>query len=173
LSFLLDTNVLSELRKRERADPGVLGWIHGIDSDELFLSVLVVGELRQGVERVRRRDGNAAAHLERWLDALISQHEDRILGVDVKVAEMWGRLNVPDPLPAVDGLLAATDIPWRRPGPACTNLLDLIHAAAERTQAGEFRKTAENSAPTSWQRLRSRGSPPAHADARAAGACAA
>lgn len=110
MSFLLDTNVLSELRKRERADPGVLGWIHGIDSDELFLSVLVVGELRQGVERVRRRDGNAAAHLERWLDALISQHEDRILGVDVKVAEMWGRLNVPDPLPAVDGLLAATAI---------------------------------------------------------------
>jgi toxin FitB len=70
--------------------------------------VLVIGEHRQGVERLRRRDPPAAAKLDRWLDEIIEHHSDRTLPVDVAVAERWGRLNVPDPIPAVDGLLAAT-----------------------------------------------------------------
>lgn len=108
MKFLVDTNVLSELRKGPRANPRVLGWFQSVDDAALYLSVLVIGELRQGVERLRRRDPPAAAKLDRWLYELIERHSDRTLPVDAAVAERWGRLNVPDPIPAVDGLLAAT-----------------------------------------------------------------
>lgn len=108
MSYLLDTNVVSELRKRTRASAAVSSWFADVDSNDLFLSALVVGELRQGTERIRRRDPVAAERLERWLLALVESYADRILPVDQRIAELWGRLNVPDPLPAVDGLLAAT-----------------------------------------------------------------
>jgi predicted nucleic acid-binding protein len=108
VTFLLDTNVVSELRKGPRADANVRAWVAEADAESLYLSVLVVGELRQGVERVRRRDPAAARNLERWLAKIAEQYDDRILPVDSEVAEQWGRLNVPDPLPTVDGLLAAT-----------------------------------------------------------------
>lgn len=108
MSFLVDTNVLSELRKGPRANARVLSWVRSVDDAALHLSVLVIGELRQGVERLRRRDPPAAAKLDRWLHELIERHADRTLPVDAAVADRWGRLNVPDPLPAVDGLLAAT-----------------------------------------------------------------
>lgn len=110
MSFLIDTNVVSELRKGPRAHAAVSSWFAGVDSGELFLSVLVVGELRQGTERIRRRDPTAASHLDRWMRRLVESYAERILPVDGRVAELWGRLNVPDPLPAVDGLLAATAI---------------------------------------------------------------
>ena len=110
MSYLVDTNVVSELRKGPRAHASVSTWFAGIDSGDLFLSVLVVGELRQGAERIRRRDPTAAAHLDRWLRGLVESYAERILPVDGRVAEAWGRLNVPDPLPAIDGLLAATAI---------------------------------------------------------------
>lgn len=110
MSFLLDTNVLSELRKGKRADPHVAAWFADVPQEDLFLSVLVAGELRQGVERLRRRDLDGAERLDRWLVALLEGYADRILPVDLLTAELWGRLNVPDPLPAVDGLLAATAI---------------------------------------------------------------
>jgi toxin FitB len=100
--------VLSEVRKRERADPGVRDWFDQVAEDEIFLSVLVVGELRQGIERRRRRDPVAARQLERWLATLLEAYSDQILPVDQRVAELWGQINVPDPLPTVDGLLAAT-----------------------------------------------------------------
>ena len=74
----------------------------------LLDSVLTVGEIRCGVERIRRRDRRAAAALERWLRRLVEEHGDRILPIDRTVAEEWGRLNVPDPIPVVEGLLAAT-----------------------------------------------------------------
>lgn len=108
MRFLIDTNVLSELRKGPRANARVRDWFGSVDDAALYLSVLVVGELRQGVERLRRRDPRAAATLDRWLHELIERHADRTLPVDGAVADRWGRLNVPDPIPAVDGLLAAT-----------------------------------------------------------------
>jgi predicted nucleic acid-binding protein len=108
LSFLVDTNVLSELRKGPRADAGVRAWFQGIDDDDLLTSVLVLGELRRGVESVRRRDAAAAAALEQWLCRLTELFADRVLPIDALVAERWGALNVPDPIPTVDGLLAAT-----------------------------------------------------------------
>jgi hypothetical protein len=108
VSYLVDTNVISELRKRERCDPNVARWFEALVEDELFLSVLTVGELRRGVERVRRRDPRAGASLDSWLLRVIAGYRDRILDVDLQVVEEWGRLGVPDPLPVVDGLLAAT-----------------------------------------------------------------
>ena len=108
MTFLLDTNVVSEVRKGVRADRRVMGWLEEVDADDLRLSVLVLGELRQGVERLRSRDVVSARHLDRWLHGLAERYAGRILPIDEPVAQLWGRLNVPDPLPAVDGLLAAT-----------------------------------------------------------------
>lgn len=108
MSFLLDTNVVSELRKRERCDAGVAAWMATADPDSLFLSILVIGEIRRGIERVRRRDLVTAEVLERWLNRLVETHADRILPVDRQVAEAWGRLDAAASLPTVDGLLAAT-----------------------------------------------------------------
>jgi len=108
VSYLLDTNVVSEIRKGARADKAVMKWLSEVDDEDLHLSVLVLGELRQGVERLRARDPAAAERLDRWLRRLAEGYEGRILLVDQPVAQEWGRLNVPDPMPAVDGLLAAT-----------------------------------------------------------------
>jgi toxin FitB len=107
VAFLLDTNVISEARKR-RPDPGVRTWLASMPEADLYLSVLVVGEIRQGVERLRRRDPAQAAPYETWLAALRHGFADRLVPLTVEVCEEWGRLNVPDPLPVVDGLMAAT-----------------------------------------------------------------
>jgi len=107
LSFLLDTNVLSEARRR-RADVHVKAWLSSVASTDLFTSVLVVGEIRRGVERLRRRDTEQANLLDEWLTTLKQQFADRVLPVTIEIAEEWGRLNVPNPLPTIDGYLAAT-----------------------------------------------------------------
>lgn len=108
MSWLVDTNILSELRKGDRADPGIRAWFADAGDDEFFTSVLVIGELRRGVESIRRRDRPSALALDQWLARLADTFSDRILPIDVPIAERWGRLNVPDPVPTVDGLLAAT-----------------------------------------------------------------
>ena len=72
------------------------------------MSVLTMGELRQGIERIKRRAAKKAAELNSWLHTTLEAYDDRILPIDRSVAEEWGRMNVPDPLPAIDGLLAAT-----------------------------------------------------------------
>lgn len=108
MSYLLDTNVISELRKGERADASVRAWFSGLDDEEIYLSVLTIGEIRRGIESVRRRDPDSAAALDSWVARLSEAHRDRILPIDRAIAEEWGRMNVPDPLPVVDALLAAT-----------------------------------------------------------------
>jgi hypothetical protein len=108
LSYLLDTNVLSELRKGAKANPHVRDWLRGVDDGALYISVLTVGEIRKGIENVRRRDRGAGARLESWLQDLLDEQADRILPVTSRVAQVWGQLNVPDPLPVIDSLLAAT-----------------------------------------------------------------
>jgi predicted nucleic acid-binding protein len=109
LRFLVDTNVISELRKGERCDPGVRAWHSELEeSEEIFLSVLTIGELRKGIELIRRRDPRSAQVLEAWLSEMVTAYSGRILDVDREIAEEWGRLSVPDPLPVIDGLLAAT-----------------------------------------------------------------
>jgi predicted nucleic acid-binding protein len=108
LSYLLDTNVISELRKGQRADVNVTVWFADVAEEEIFLSVLTIGEIRRGIENVRRRDPDSAAALDRWLNLLSEAHSDRVVPIDRAIAEEWGRMNVPDPLPVIDGLLAAT-----------------------------------------------------------------
>jgi predicted nucleic acid-binding protein len=100
--------VASELRKGERCNPGVAAWFAQVSSAEIFLSVLTVGEIRKGVEIIRRRDFRAASVLEAWLDGLVTTFVDRLLSVDKDVAEQWGHFSAPNPVPVVDGLLAAT-----------------------------------------------------------------
>ena len=107
MTYLLDTNVVSELRKRH-PDPRVLAWYDGIASADLYVSVLTVGEIRLGIERLRRKDAAQADLLEQWLIGLQVTYADHIVDVDTDVAEHWGRLNVPEPLPVIHGLLAAT-----------------------------------------------------------------
>lgn len=108
MSYLIDTNVISELRKGKRADPGVVSWFASLADEEVFLSALTLGEIRRGIESIRRRDSAAATVLESWLGRISEAHRDRIVPVDRAIAEEWGRMNAPDPLPVVDGLLAAT-----------------------------------------------------------------
>jgi len=107
MTYLLDTNVVSELRKRD-PDPHVLDWYVTVTSAELFLSVLTIGEIRMGIERLRRKDEAQAELLEQWLRGLHVTYRDHLIDLDADVAEEWGRLNVPDPLPVIDGLLAAS-----------------------------------------------------------------
>lgn len=109
MSFLLDTNVVSEVRK-SNPDAHVHRWIASVPGFELFISVLVVGEIRQGIERLRPRDPRQAAAYETWLAVLRHEYRDRILPVTTDVSEEWGRLNASRPLPVIDGLMAATAI---------------------------------------------------------------
>lgn len=109
MSYLLDTNIVSELRKPD-PDATLLSWYDTVRPADLYLSVLTIGEIRRGVERLRRRDPLQAARVERWLTGLRVSYRNRIVEVDASIAEEWGRINVPDPLPTVDGLLAASAI---------------------------------------------------------------
>ena len=108
MSYLLDTNIVSEIRKGSRCDPAVAAWWAGVAEDDLRVSVLVLGEIRKGVELARQRDPQKARALETWLNDLVSDFGDRILPVDAAVAEEWGRMAAVRPVPAIDALLAAT-----------------------------------------------------------------
>lgn len=108
MKYLLDTNVIAEVRKGARANPHVRSWFEALDADAVVLSVVTIGEIRKGIENVRPRDPKSARALDRWLRRILTDHRERILPVDLRVAEEWGRLNAPDPLPVIDGLLAAT-----------------------------------------------------------------
>ena len=106
--YLLDTNVASEMRKGRRINAHVLAWFESVDDDNLFLSVLVVGEIRKGIEQARFKDAVKARALEGWLTGLEQRFGDRVLPVTPAVADQWGRLSAIRPLSIVDGLLAAT-----------------------------------------------------------------
>jgi len=108
VAYLLDTNVVSELRK---ATPNshVLAWHRRETRADAYLSVLVIGEIRQGIERVRPRDPQQADALDRWLSGLLGSYRDRILPISIEIAHEWGRVSgLPQPPPVVDGLMAAT-----------------------------------------------------------------
>ncbi len=110
MSYLIDTNVISEVRKGERCDVHVSRWYASIADEDIFLSVLVLGEIRKGVERARPRDPGKAAALERWLQDVKAAFSGRLLGIDDAVADQWGRMNAIRSIPAIDGLLAATTL---------------------------------------------------------------
>lgn len=108
MKYLLDTNVIAELRKGTRANAKVRAWFATLGPDAIFLSVLTIGEIRRGIENLRQRDLAAARALDSWVLRLVTEHDERILPVDLPIVEEWGRLGIPDPLPVIDGLLAAT-----------------------------------------------------------------
>ena len=108
MNYLIDTNIISEVRKGERCDPNVAAWFDSIDDNELYLSVLVLGEIRRGVERARASDPTRARALDRWLAAVNESFAGRILAIDQAVADEWGNISAKRSAPVIDALLAAT-----------------------------------------------------------------
>jgi hypothetical protein len=108
MGYLIETNVLSEIRKGERANAGVREWFAEASDEDLFVSVLVFGEIRRGIEAIRRRDLVSAAYLDQWFATVQARSTGRVLVVTPGIADRWGRLNIPDPLRVIDSLLAAT-----------------------------------------------------------------
>ncbi|MDF0520397.1 type II toxin-antitoxin system VapC family toxin [Bradyrhizobium yuanmingense] len=108
MRFLLDTNVISEIRKRERADPNVVRWVNETPAEHIGTSVLVLAEIRRGIELKRRSDPRQAKSLDRWFSQMRTRLADRVLPIDETVAETWALLGIPNPLPLIDSLLAAT-----------------------------------------------------------------
>jgi len=109
--YLVDTDVISERRRGGTCDPGVRGFFATAHSagTPLYLSVVTICELRQGVERIRHRgDDRQAQRLERWLEQTCSDFADSILAIDLEIADLWGRLRVPDHENPLDKQIAAT-----------------------------------------------------------------
>jgi len=109
VEYLLDTNVLSETRKK-KPDEGVTAFLAETNPSAIYISVLTLGELRKGVEQKRRSDASAAQGLGAWVDGLEFGFADRILGIDGPSARLWGELSAQRPRPVVDTLLAATAV---------------------------------------------------------------
>ena len=108
MKFLLDTNIISEIRKRDRAHPNVARWVARTSVEEIGTSVIVLAEIRRGIELRRRRDPEQAKSLDRWFSRMRTRLGDRVLSIDEPIAEAWALLAIPNPLPLIDGLLAAT-----------------------------------------------------------------
>lgn len=109
--YLVDTDVISELRKKDKADRRVIAFFQDASARDvpLYLSAVTVGELRRGVELIRHRgDLRQANMLGRWLDALVAEYAENVLSFDADVAQVWGRLRVPHPENPLDKLIAAT-----------------------------------------------------------------
>lgn len=111
IMYLVDTNVISEARKKSKANKGVRAFFKKIieDKSQVFLSVVTVGELRRGVELIRYRgDVRQARQLEKWVEGLLAEYQDHILDINQDIAQLWGRLRVPHPENALDKQIAAT-----------------------------------------------------------------
>lgn len=108
MNYLIDTNVISEVRKGDRCDANAARWWGSISDADVYLSVLVLGEIRKGVERARQSDPAQARALEKWLTTVVESYAERILPVDQAVADEWGRMAAKRPVSTVDALLAAT-----------------------------------------------------------------
>ena len=108
--YLIDTNVISEARKQDRANPGVIEFFrHASEQNEAtYLCAVTIGELRRGVELIRHRgDVQQARSLEVWLAYVVGQYADNILAFDGEAAQVWGRLRVPHPEHELDKQIAA------------------------------------------------------------------
>ena len=106
--YLVDTNVVSEVRKGKKADIGVQKFWQTVDETELYLSVQTIGEIRRGIENIKRRgDLPQAGKLERWLDLIAQEYSDRILSFDGECAQVWGRLMSPNNQNPIDKQIAA------------------------------------------------------------------
>jgi toxin FitB len=109
--YLIDTNVVSEARKRNKANRGVVRFFDKVraDGEAVYVSVITIGEIRRGIELIRHRgDVRQARRLEAWLEKILNQYEDCIIDFAHDEAQVWGRLRVPHPENAIDKQIAAT-----------------------------------------------------------------
>lgn len=109
--YLVDTDVISELRKQDKANAGVTTFFRQAikDDNALYISAITVGELRRGVELIQHRgDTSQAQLLDTWLAMILSDYHDNILPLEADIAQVWGRLRVPHPENALDKQIAAT-----------------------------------------------------------------
>jgi toxin FitB len=135
--FLIDTNVICEVRKGSRANPNVRAWFLHHAAEAHFLSVLTVGEIRRGVELLRASDPERALVFEQWLDEIMEIFDGRILEIGIEESDIWGRLCPNERLPDVDGLIAATAL--RRGMVVVTrNSKDFIRSGVEVVNPWEF-----------------------------------
>lgn len=112
--FLLDTNVVSELRRPHRTDPKVAAWADSVSASDMFLSSVTVRELETGALLLRRRDGTQGRLIRQWIeDRVLTAFTERILAVDTAVARRCALLHIPDPRPYRDSLIAATALVHR------------------------------------------------------------
>ena len=115
VQYLIDTNIISELRKNRKANPGVLRFVQQAteQATPLYLSVVTIGELRRGVELIRHRgDQHQADLLETWLQTVLADYADHILDFTIVEAQIWGKLRVPHPQNALDKMIAATALTY-------------------------------------------------------------
>lgn len=106
--YLIDTNVVSEARKGKKANPGVQKFWQSVDEADLYLSVQTIGEIRRGVENIKSRgDLPQARKLEKWLNLIVADYGDRILGFDEACAQVWGKLMSPHNQHPIDKQIAA------------------------------------------------------------------
>lgn len=108
MKHLIDTNIISEVRKGAKCNRHVAAWYESIADADIYLSVLVVGEIRKGIERARPNNPAQASALEQWLTEMVRSFAERILPIDQAVADEWGRMSAKRSLSTIDALLAAT-----------------------------------------------------------------
>ncbi len=111
--YLIDTNIISEIRKGNKANPGVRQFFDAAiqDNAPLYISAITIGELRRGVDLIfHRGDSSQGKLLEDWLNTLLGEYQNNILSIDGEIALLWGKLRVPEPEHALDKLIAATGI---------------------------------------------------------------
>jgi toxin FitB len=108
MAFLIDTNVLSELRRGRQCDARVRAWALSARHAQHWISVLSLGEIRKGIERLRKKSPDQCPAFENWLSVIETRHAGNILPITDEIADQWGRLQARQSMPVIDSLLAAT-----------------------------------------------------------------
>lgn len=108
MKYLIDTNVFSEIQRGIACDERVHSWWESCKPQDLFLSVLVIGEVQRGISKLEREDPRCAREYQRWLNSGLQLFAGRILSIDIRVASLWGKITSGRSLPVIDSLLAAT-----------------------------------------------------------------
>lgn len=108
MNYLIDTNVFSEIQRGAVCNERVRSWWESCKPQDLFLSVLVLGEVQRGISKLERKDPRSAREYQRWLNSGLQLFAGRILGIDIRIASFWGKITSGRSLPVIDSLLAAT-----------------------------------------------------------------
>ena len=113
MAYLLDTNIISELRRAEACEPKLLHWAEATKNERHCLSVLSLGEIRRGIETLRRKAPAQCPTFEQWLERLQNEYSNDVLPISATVVDQWGRLMAVRTFPVIDGLIAATALVYR------------------------------------------------------------